>query len=705
MVELQSSGVHDIESHQRSQDVRCKEILSKWNEIETMLGDHAGWVRHVLTYNTPVTDKRLRVKRGEQEKIPDYFGSLETSSWRYQLSTQLRAEWYAVVEYVIDILSKQHTEIALADSDKSVVTESKEQSINVVAALDHMISAESQKLSTAVTDYVKTVNDKTGANIDAKDVLMAGSGAAAIVLARNVLGKEFAQAATTQENGSGVTKGLAVEGGLFEVILRNPATNEPYSDDEIYAQWKEFIESGAECLSLTAMSKTGLRYDQQNGVIERVLNFVQDYSKEHEKQIVVIIDAVQLGGRDDFSQITRWLHDSRVHAVAHSGSKAPGGAPHAGFLLLSTKGKEKAAKGIQPADVNQWINDLEVSYAPILEQIQDALDIQQLNLMSVMRGTDNARAVMDLIELPEDRQLYGETGREMSIVIQTFFEMLGYKLLFTDDAQCSIVAFEPPEVFSPSVVQQVLLPALSTLGIELGGYLQEPQAGTPILRASVNAQWLRDGYTAADLFASFFGELSFEEVKDWYQVYSQAHKSRRKNLLSDLANGCMKRDADNKQIFKNVGLLANAAEAMVGTLDKAKQKERELPFTTGASFPYMYGETLLQIDMSVFVGNTNSTPDSFSNKKIVTDTDNDQAKEWVMVVTLPDDRVLRISSWGDNKVKILEKPENKEDLLSRLYFAFRDRFSQISSQDIFDSVYRSDVKRAAREAVDSVLRE
>lgn len=453
-------------------------------------GSQWGWVCWLLTHKTPETDERLaqkvdgesqvEAKHCRPDKEPLSCCSGESTSWSFIQSQWLKKNWLVYNKRIIEILLS-------SDKKEKVLSELNKLKKEILSTFDREFEELIDNLNSLVPE--KAINSST--------VMVSGSGADAIVSFKKFLFPDGVKAVTTGENGSGVIKGFDLNSETM-IRLRDPKTDRPYSNEEVFNQYKAKIKAGARVVSLTVMSKTGLNYNEPGGVTEQVLDYVEERNKKYpQNQVLVVLDCVQVAGRAESKEIFRWFNHSAVGALVFTGSKAFGRIPHVGFTFLTAKGVTCLQDALQKISLDraqQIIDQHQVIKVPFMEKVLAAVNTKK-DIITVVRAIDNARGIKQGLSLPAEKRLYGQRAENFAKLYQDFFRSLGFEVL--DDGVTSIISIHPPQDIPVENVGKVLLVELAKRGISLGGILQEGQR--PILRWGLQQGLLQSDMTERQL--------------------------------------------------------------------------------------------------------------------------------------------------------------------------------------------------------------
>lgn len=317
------------------------------------------------------------------------------------------------------------------------------------------------------------------------------SGSAAVIGAKDLLVSKDTKSAATWENGSELLSGI-------DDKLRLRHRNNSYiHSDSLFQNWKDSIEvKGSRFLSFTLASKSGTRYDALG---KQIAEYVTIHNNNHpQDKITLIIDAVQMFGRDTHKNTFDWLKTDGVAGVVHSGSKAPGGIAHAGFLWLTEDGvKQMQAKNItddnhrEILDKRGWVNYI-ASNRDILAKEGNIVE----RAFSTVRSIDNLHAITAMYETLHDAR-YLPIMKRLRAKYQKVFtnSLLGFSPLDDgDDRQLpSLLSFTHPLFTDKNRI--AFDNTLFANGAAPGGYLHDPDT-LPIVRWGLNwevVQGLIDG--------------------------------------------------------------------------------------------------------------------------------------------------------------------------------------------------------------------
>lgn len=178
---------------------------------------------------------------------------------------------------------------------------------------------------------------------------------------------------------------------------------------------------------------------------------VRDHNRKNPTdQITLVIDAVQMLGRDTPDKVYDWLKDEGVAGVVHTGSKAPGGLAHSGFLWLSEEGLQKLYNSPlseeekkQVLEKRGWVNYMTTHAGDIKKSPK-----RNEHLATMARGIDNTKAIISQNAYLENPQfpIYAVLARAAYIEV---FEKEGFKLVDkngTDNRQLSsLLTFTHPD--------------------------------------------------------------------------------------------------------------------------------------------------------------------------------------------------------------------------------------------------------------------
>lgn len=282
---------------------------------------------------------------------------------------------------------------------------------------------------------------------ETSSVHLFASGAEGINGAHDLLarGKRFA---ATFENGTEV---------LNETHIKLPLRDDQNNilpDKDLLHGWEQAVADGARFLSFTLASKSGRRYDDLG---KKVVKMVRDHNRKNPTdQITLVIDAVQMLGRDTPDKVYDWLKDEGVAGVVHTGSKAPGGLAHSGFLWLSEEGLQKLYNSPlseeekkQVLEKRGWVNYMTTHAGDIKKSPK-----RNEHLATMARGVDNIKAIIAQNAYLMDPQyaLVLNTNKKSQTVREAYIDMFeseGFALVDKDDPDNrqlpSLLSFTHPD--------------------------------------------------------------------------------------------------------------------------------------------------------------------------------------------------------------------------------------------------------------------
>lgn len=357
------------------------------------------------------------------------------------------------------------------------------------------------------------------------------SGAEGINGAHELLakGKKFA---ATYENGTEVLNETQIK-----LPLRD-SENTILSDNDLLTGWRQAVTDGARFLSFTLVSKSGRRYDDLG---KKVVKMVRDHNRKNPNDhITLIIDAVQMLGRDSSDKVFNWLNDEGVAGVVHTGSKAPGGLAHSGFLWLSPEGLQKLYSAEHSDSEQKNILD---KRGWVIYMVSHPKDInlhpkRVEHLATMARGVDNTKAIIAQNSYLENPQyaIYSVLIRAAYIEM---FEKEGFKLVDKngpDNRQLSsLLTFTHPDYHFHNTQnaqdqkeegdarRKIYDDYLYEHGAAPGGYLHDTNT-LPMFRWGIDWDVIR---------GRMMGDLSYDNFKKGLQhlqtiIHEGLEKSRKK---------------------------------------------------------------------------------------------------------------------------------------------------------------------------------
>jgi hypothetical protein len=317
---------------------------------------------------------------------------------------------------------------------------------------------------------------------------MFSSGAESINGARDLLAPHLKEngkkSAATYENGSEVLAEIDIKINLRDI------DNERLTDDLLLKKWQDAIHGGARFISFTLASKSGRRYDDLG---RQIAAMVRTHNELHPKDtITLVVDAVQMIGRDDHKYVFDWLSVDGVDGVVHTGSKAPGGLAHAGYLWLNKSGMKKLRTNHMSDETNRAIWEKRGWMNYTVQRQKEALASKNKfdHLASLARGIDNTTAICTIshaLALPR----FKETMQEVRKKYAEVFESVGFEMVdknTQDDRQLpSLLTFTHPSFYyrnSPKYTgqrdvadkrRQIFDTYLYNHGAAPGGYLHDTE--------------------------------------------------------------------------------------------------------------------------------------------------------------------------------------------------------------------------------------
>ncbi|HEX7017602.1 MAG TPA: hypothetical protein VF209_01695 [Patescibacteria group bacterium] len=446
--------------------------------LPTYYEQRHGWVRWLLERKGPFTDWRFAQREGESidpyknknhqpADILSPVFSGESSSWNFRTTRFLTKLWQSYRQRVSETILKS------AESDYDASFE--------------RIRGEIRKDFWQVFNSYGAFLREQGADFSHRQrVTVAGSGADAIRVAYDLTCSSLppelvaGSAATTTENGSGVYELPLGEDKKGLVALRSDLdienTNQEISDQELVEFYTRQIDQGVSFISLTLASKTGVRYDISHTSEPSVMEQVLAYAAEKNAQVqpvVIILDAVQLVGRVPFAQVLSYLEKPGVSGLVHTGSKGPGGAPHAGCIIWSEMGRQQVTDNtskLSPAQRQQVVQNLrsrEVVYSPYAMLPESN---RQWDVMASLRAMDNMVAVGEAEKILAHSS-YAETVAAINDFYTQIFHTAGFRILSNDLP--NIIAMEPPDGLRSETHAHAFLGHIAEQGIAFGGFLKE----------------------------------------------------------------------------------------------------------------------------------------------------------------------------------------------------------------------------------------
>lgn len=228
-----------------------------------------------------------------------------------------------------------------------------------------------------------------------------------------------------------------------------------------------------------------MRYDLRPdpntpSALELVTQKVTRHNQENPNDPVFLIaDVVQLGGRLPLPSILEMLEPHPFVAIAHSGSKFPGGVPHAGFLVLTELGR---------AVLQQSESTLTEQEARHLQVVSGPVELTETSpdLLALIRAIDNIQALSEVEQLHQNDQFHNVVSGLRAEYV-ALFEAHGFKILPNDTP--TIIAMEPPPNLLSNRVDDLFLSSLAKEGITMSGFLKE--GARPILRFGISAKLVR----------------------------------------------------------------------------------------------------------------------------------------------------------------------------------------------------------------------
>ncbi len=498
-----------IEDQRKLSEVRV-EALKEIQKLgmETSFGADQDLVQKSLITEFPISDTDLNgpnldSPNLEEEKVhkpsieAPVHASGENCSWNHRFSKFIKDEWGKAQRTIADAVTHFHPIKSL-----EVIKDLKEYAAKL--ANTH-INEFGNEIRQSLPDFLKKPDGNLIENW--RDYLIVTkSGADAIIAAMDLTESGNENVVSTDENGSGVIAALdkirQLKNKKFEKIALRDSQGELRSKVDLVRDWSDAIDAGARFLSVTLVSKTGEIYDD---VVKEVAAIVADHNKENPTdKIVMVVDAVQMMGRDEMTNIFKWLNEEGVMFVTHSGSKAAGGIPHAGFLWSNQEGKDY----IKDSAIDKATTAHEIVASPGLKNEEK----QKNHLWTAFRAADNARACTKVAKLDKKDSLYGERAIALMAVYEKFFQYMGCTMKKRRKAVVSILAMSPPKGVSAENANTKFLTRLAQLSVAMGGYLKEKNTVFAILRWGLSLELLEDNMSKDTLWKLLFGDLTEDQV-------------------------------------------------------------------------------------------------------------------------------------------------------------------------------------------------
>lgn len=528
------------------------------------------WMRALVRQTSAVADPRLMteysplaeglVSRPEHPSGPDDpFRRLETTSWCFQRSPDADAAWAELQQEALRLL----TGLPEAPSEahvQHVLGHVASLRTRVFAALETSVSEMCEALAVVLAPRNAPA---LAAELD-RNVIPAGSGSDALCAAHQLLAAPGAPIVTSLENGS---KFINFANGAHDVkinprALDNRALTTPELADAYLRAIHALAQEGPVFVSLTAAPKTGI-YDPD--MVLEVARVVAEHNRNpanRERQITLVVDAVQVFGRAPSREAFRWLEVEGVAAVVTTGSKAAQGLPHGGFLWLSPRERQRREAEQLSFDARGAPEQAGAVQAfellrpwPLAPQAEGGAASEDeaphtSSLLAALRGIDNARAIRDML-LAEAAE-YGSVAAEATLFSDTALELreayarrlnaLGLTVLKDPRALPSIITFDPGGVRHedfPSLTLSgprgatLFVEALAQRGVAFGGVLKE-EGRAPLFRAGLNRQAVAELARALQAHSSG-DEGPLREVEEGLDRFVQDVREAAESALRALA--------------------------------------------------------------------------------------------------------------------------------------------------------------------------